>query len=191
MKLRPILAALAATTLLTALCAQTAIAPPAPPRARVSPHETVSLRVDSNRVTLIYGRPYSKDPKSGAVRKIWGELVPFGKVWRTGADEATTLITQQAIDVGGTVIPAGVYTLFTEPAADGTAKLLVNKQVGQWGADPYDAKQEFARIDLKKDTLATQLDQFVMALEKDPTGGSVLKLAWENTQFSVNYTVKK
>ena len=191
MKLRPILAALAATTLLTALCAQTAIAPPAAPRVRISPHKVISLKVDGNRVTIIYGRPYSKDPKSGVIRKIWGTLVPYGKVWRTGSDEATTLISQQAIDLGGTTIPAGTYTLFTEPAADGTAKLLVNKQVGQWGADPYEAKQEFARIDLKKDTLATQLDQFVMALEKDPTGGSVLKLAWENTQFSVNYTVKK
>jgi hypothetical protein len=195
MKLRLFTAALVAATAFASLPAQTptvaTVAAPAAARVRVSPHETLSLKVDGNRVTLIYGRPYSKDPKSGAIRKIWGELVPFGKVWRTGSDEATTLITQQAIDLGGTVVPAGVYTLFTVPAADGTAQLLVNKQVGQWGVDPYDEKQEFARIALKQDTLATQLDQFTMALEKNPAGGAVLKLAWENTQFSVNYTVKK
>ena len=201
MKLRLFATALAATALFSPLFAQLPPAPqpaagptiaaPAAPRARISPHETISLKVDGNRVTLIYGRPYSKDPKTGAIRKIWGELVPYGKVWRTGSDEATTLITQQAIDLGGTVVPAGVYTLFTVPAADGTAQLLVNRQVGQWGVDPYDEKQEFARISLKKDTLTTQLDQFTLALEKNPAGGSVLKMAWENTQFSVNYTVKK
>jgi hypothetical protein len=198
MKLRLALALLAASVS-TALFAQTtatplpttSIAPPAAPRARVSPHETISLKVDGNRVTIIYGRPYSKDPKTGALRKIWGELVPYGKVWRTGSDEATTLITQQAIDLGGTTVPAGTYTLFTVPQADGSAKLIINKETGQWGVDPYHEANELARVDLKKDTLGTQLDQFVMALEKNPAGGAVLKLAWENTQYSVSYTVKK
>ncbi|MDI1335467.1 MAG: DUF2911 domain-containing protein [Lacunisphaera sp.] len=202
MKSRVLLAAVAGATLFTSLCAQpaaaapvpppaTTVAPPATARARVSPHEIISLKVDGNRVTLIYGRPYSKDPKSGEIRKIWGTLVPYGKVWRTGSDEATTLITQQAIDLGGTVVPAGTYTLFTVPLADGSAKLVVNKESGQWGVDPYHEANELARIDLKKDPLNTSLDQFVMALEKNPAGGAVLKLAWETTQYSVSYTVKK
>src|SRR5258707_538697 len=109
-------------------------------RARVSPHETISSVIDGNRVTLVYGRPYSKDPKSAEIRKIWGGLVPYGKVWRTGADEATLFITQKPIVMGGTTIPAGAYTLFTLPAEDGTAKLIVNKQLGQWGLQ-YDEKQ--------------------------------------------------
>jgi len=75
-----------------------------------SPHETTSAVIDGNRVTITYGRPYTKDPKTGEARKIWGELVPYGKVWRTGSDEATILITQNPIVVGGTTIPAGVYT---------------------------------------------------------------------------------
>jgi len=58
-------------------------------RQRISPHETISSTIDGDKVTIVYGRPYSKDPKTGEVRKIWGKLVPFGKVWRTGADEAT------------------------------------------------------------------------------------------------------
>lgn len=198
MKIRLALALLAASTS-AALFAQTpatpapaaTIAPPAAPRARVSPHEVISLKVDGNRVTIIYGRPYSKDPKTSAIRKIWGELVPYGKVWRTGSDEATTLITQQAIDLGGTTVPAGIYTLFTVPQADGTAKLVINKETGQWGVDPYHEANEFARVDLKKDTLNASLDQFVMALEKNPAGGSILKMAWETTQFSVPFTVKK
>src|SRR5690242_794256 len=103
---------------------------------RVSPHETVSAVIDGTRVTVTYGRPYTKDPKTGEARKIWGGLVPFGKVWRTGADEATTLIAQKPITIGGTAVPAGAYTLFTLPAEDGSAKLIVNKQVGQWGIGP-------------------------------------------------------
>ena len=108
----------------------------------VSPHETISQVFDgarNNRVMIIYGRPYSKDPKSGEVRKIWGGLVPYGKVWRTGSDEATLLITQKPIVIGETTIPAGAYTLFTLPQEDGTAKLIINKQVGQWGLS-YDEK---------------------------------------------------
>ena len=64
-------------------------------KPRVSPHETITADIDGATVTIVYGRPYTKDPKSGAPRKIWGELVPFGKVWRTGADEATLLTTTQ------------------------------------------------------------------------------------------------
>jgi hypothetical protein len=156
---------------------------------RVSPHETTGAVVDGNRVTVTYGRPYTKDPKSGEARKIWGGLVPFGKVWRTGADEATILITQKSITLGGTVVPAGAYTLFTLPAEDGSAKLIINKQIGQWGVGPgsYDEKQDLARVDLKKETLEKPVDQFTISVSK--TGE--LKLAWENTAYSASFTTQK
>ena len=162
----------------------------------VSPHETISQVFDgarNNRVMITYGRPYSKDPKSGEVRKIWGGLVPYGKVWRTGSDEATLLITQKPIVIGETTIPAGAYTLFTLPQEDGTAKLIINKQVGQWGVGPgsYDEKQDLARVDLKKDAVETAVDQFTMAVEKNPSGGGVLKMMWEKTQYSVAFTIAK
>lgn len=159
----------------------------------VSPHETTSQVFDgsrNNRVTIVYGRPYSKDPKSGEVRKIWGGLVPYGKVWRTGSDEATLLAIQKPITIGETTIPAGAYTLFTLPQEDGTAKLIINKQVGQWGLS-YDEKQDLVRVDLKKDALETAVDQFTMAVEKNPSGGGMLKMMWENTQYSVAFTVQK
>ena len=159
-------------------------------RARVSPHETTSSQIDGNRVTLVYGRPYTKDPRTGEARKIWGGLVPFGKVWRTGADEATLLITQMPIVMGGTTIPAGAYTLFTLPADGDSAKLIISKQLGQWGLT-YDEKQDLARVDLKKGTPEKPVDQFTMAVAKDPAGGGLLKLTWENTEFSVSFTVQK
>src|SRR5256885_1229582 len=94
-------------------------------KPRVSPHETITGDIDGATVTIVYGRPYTKDPKTGAPRKIWGELVPFGKVWRTGADEATLLTTTQPLDIGGTSVPAGTYSLYTQPEANGSAKLII------------------------------------------------------------------
>ncbi len=160
---------------------------------RNSPHETVGTVIDGSRVTITYGRPYSKSPKSEEVRKIWGALVPFGKVWRTGADEATTLITQKPLMFGETVVPAGAYTLWTLPVEDGSAKLIINKQIGQWGAGPgiYDEKNDVARIDLKKDALEKSVDQFTMSVGKGATGGGIIKLSWENIQYSATFTVQK
>src|SRR5262245_44842533 len=99
-----------------ALAAAVVITPATAQQKRVSPHETVSAVIAGNRVTITYGRPFSKDPKSDKIRKIWGELVPYGKAWRTGADEATTMIIQQDIMIGDTTVPAGAYTLYTVPA---------------------------------------------------------------------------
>lgn len=160
---------------------------------RVSPHETIHAVIADNQLTVVYGRPYTKSPKTGEPRKIWGKVVPYGKIWRTGADEATVFTTQKPIAFGDTTVPAGSYTLWTLPNADGTAKLIINKQTGQWGVGPgsYDEKQDLARIDLKKEALTTPVDQFTIAVEQNPAGGGVLKLSWENTQYSAPFTVAK
>lgn len=158
-----------------------------------SPHETTSAVIEGNRVTITYGRPFTKDPKTGEARKIWGGLVASGKIWRTGSDEATILITQKPIVIGETTVAAGAYTLWTLPNEDGSAKLIVNKQIGQWGAGPgiYDEKQDVVRVDLKKEALEKSVDQFTMAVAKNPTGGGLIKLMWENTQYSAAFIVAK
>jgi len=158
-----------------------------------SPHETTSAVVEGSRVTITYGRPFTKDPRSGEPRKIWGGLVPYGKVWRTGSDEATTLITQKPLMFGDTAVPAGAYTLWTLPADDGSAKLIINKQIGQWGVGPgsYDESNDLARIDLTKAALDAPVDQFTMSVSKNPSGGGLLKMSWENTQYSTTFTVQK
>ena len=158
-----------------------------------SPHETFSKVIDGNRVTIVYGRPYSKDYRNGDIRKIWGTLVPWGKVWRTGSDEATLLITQKPIKFGDLVVPAGAYTLFSLPMEDGTNKLIVNKQIGQWGLE-YHEDQDLGRADMKKSDLDPQVDQFTMAIEKNPdaaAGGGLLELKWEKTQYSIGFTLVK
>jgi hypothetical protein len=164
-------------------------------RQRISPHETVTATIDGDEIKLVYGRPYTKDPKSGEKRKIWGKLVPFGKVWRTGADEATLLTTASPLEIGATSLPAGTYSIFTVPAeGDETAKLIINKKTGQWGIPYNEASEkanELARVDLKKTALDKTVDQFTMAIEPQTGGGGELKMTWENTQYSIPFTVKK
>ncbi len=155
-----------------------------------SPHETTSAVVDGNRVTITYGRPYTKQPKTGEVRKIWGGLVPYGAAWRLGSDEATLLVTQQPITLGGSDLPAGAYTLYMVPSEEGTSKLAVSKRIGQWGV-PVDEKNDLARVDLAKGATKAPVDQFTMAVQKNPAGGGLIKLSWENAEYSVPFTVKK
>ena len=94
-----------------------------------------------------------------------------------GADEATLLTTDKDITIGGTAVAAGSYSLFLLPEGTG-AKLVVNKQTGQWGTK-YDEKQDLVRIDLKKEAGPKPVDQFTIAV-----GGSTLKLMWEDVQYS-------
>ncbi|MEN3370622.1 MAG: hypothetical protein V7609_2765 [Verrucomicrobiota bacterium] len=153
-------------------------------KPRVSPQETVNATVGDAKITIVYGRPYTKDPKSGEKRKIWGGLVPFGKVWRMGANEATSLTSDKDISIGGTAIAAGSYSLYLWPEESG-AKLIVNKQTGQWGTK-YDESQDLVRIDLKKGPLDKPVDQFTIAIDN-----GVLKLMWEDVQYSAPIAGKK
>jgi hypothetical protein len=157
---------------------------------RLSPHETISAVIDGNRVTITYGRPYTKNSRTGEVRKIWGGLVPYGKPWRMGADEATLLVTQAPIEMGGKTIPAGAYTLYMVPAENGASQLAISTRIGGWGI-PVDQSHDLARVDLKQEALDKPVDQFTMAVAKNSAGGGMLKLMWEDTQFSVPFTVQK
>jgi hypothetical protein len=157
-------------------------------KPRVSPHDTVNATVGDAKITIAYGRPYTKDPKSGEKRKIWGALVPYSKVWRMGANEATLLTTDKEISIGGSAIAPGTYSLFLQPE-EGGAKLIVNKQTGQWGTK-YDQAQDLVRVDLMKQPLDTPVEQFTIAVDKTGDGG-LLKLMWENVAYSAPIAVKK
>jgi hypothetical protein len=180
---------LLSTLIITAVALISAL-PVMAQQKRLSPHETITAVIASNRVTVTYGRPYTKNPRSGEVRKIWGGLVPYGEPWRMGADEATLLITQQPIEMGGKTIPAGAYTLYMMPQENGASQLAISTRLGGWGI-PVDTTHDLARVDLTKAVLDKPVDQFTMAVAKDSSGGGVLKLMWENTQFSVPFTVQK
>jgi Protein of unknown function (DUF2911) len=149
---------------------------------RVSPHETTQLTLKGKKITVTYGRPYMKG------RKIMGALVPFGQVWRTGADEATVLKTDADLTIGSLAVPKGSYAIFTLPSETGW-KLIVNKVADQMGAFKYDEKQDLGRVDMKVGKTSAPVEQFTIKLAKSGAGG-VIKMEWENTSASVNFRVK-
>jgi hypothetical protein len=177
------------STLLVTTVAMLCALPAMAQRQRVSPHETISAVIDGNRVTITYGRPYTKDPRAGTPRNIWGGLVPYGQPWRMGADEATILLTQKGLEIGGKTIPAGAYTLYMMPEENGASKLVFSSALGGWGI-PVDTKHDVAQVDLTKESLDAPVDQFTMAVSRNSSGGGVIKLSWENTAYSVPFTIQ-
>jgi len=138
---------------------------------------------DGKMLTIDYSSPRMRG------RKIYGGLVPYGQVWRVGANEATTFVTNTDLVVGGTVVPAGSYTLFALPNADNW-KLIISKKTGEWGI-PYPGESfDFARIDMKLSTLPSPLEDFTIGLVATPAG-CTLNLDWETTRASVDITEKK
>ncbi|HEY6273328.1 MAG TPA: DUF2911 domain-containing protein [Terriglobales bacterium] len=144
---------------------------------RSSPPATTECSIKGKKVTISYSQPSMKG------RKIVGELVPYGKVWRTGANEATTLTTAIDLDIGGAKVPAGTYTLYTLPAPDNW-KLIINKQTGQWGT-VYNQDQDLARVDMKKEEIVVPVETFTMSLDQDDNSSADLVLEWEKTRLKV------
>jgi hypothetical protein len=174
-----------------ALIAAAAALPLTAQQSRKSPHETISTvigdRSTGYRITIVYGRPYTKDPNTGAPRKIWGGLVPWDQAYRLGADEASILINEKSVIVGGVTVPAGAHTLYMVPSESGASKLAISTDVGGWG-DPVDEAHDLARVDLTKGALDTPVDQLTLSIDKDKIGGGALRIAWENTQFTVAFS---
>ena len=149
---------------------------------RPSPPGTAEVTLKGKKVRIDYSRPFMKG------RKIMGELVPYGKVWRTGANEATTLTTEADLNIGGTNVPAGTYTLFTLPS-EGTWKLIINRQTGQSGLD-YDEKQDLARVDMSKSQTKQPVEQFTISFDTKGDNSADLVLEWENTRLTVPVKVQ-
>jgi hypothetical protein len=142
-----------------------------------SPPATAEVTLKGKQITIKYSRPSMRG------RKIMGDLVPYGKVWRTGANDATALTTPIELNIGGANVPAGQYTIFTLPSPD-TWKLIVNKQTGQWGLE-YHEDRDLARIDMQKLQLSKPVEQFTISFQKKSEDSANLILEWETTKLSV------
>lgn len=150
---------------------------------RPSPPAKATLDLGGGQsVTVDYSSPRAKG------RKIYGDVVPFGKVWRTGANEATTLTTTAAITIGGTDIPSGTYTIFTIPEQSKWT-LIVSKKTGEWGTDYPGASQDLARIDMKVSPLPSPVENFTISFDKSGMGGT-MNIDWESTRASVAVSKK-
>jgi hypothetical protein len=147
----------------------------------VSPRDSVELTVNGKKISINYGRPSARG------RKIMGGVVPYHKVWRTGANEATKFVTQADLELGGIEIPQGSYTLYTLPS-ETEWKLIINKQFGQWGT-VYDAQQDLARLKLDKKRLTNPVEKLTLSLDRVSNGSGLLKIEWEYTSLSVAFKV--
>jgi len=148
----------------------------------LSPRDSAVADVGGAHLAVDYGRPFARG------RRVMGEVVPWGEVWRTGANAATGFTTTRDLEIGGVTVPAGSYTLWTLPSQQGW-KLIVNRQTGQWGTE-YHQEQDLARIDMQTRRLDAPVEQFTIRIEPTGANAGVLRLAWDDTEAFVPIRVK-
>ena len=146
------------------------------PLGQLSPRDTARATVGGAEVWVDYGRPQKRG------REIFGNVVQWNSVWRTGANSATQFNTAADLVIGGAAVPAGKYTLWTLPTPSGW-KLIINKQTGQWGTE-YHAEQDLVRVDTKVESLAAPVEELVIRFEPE-VAGTTLTISWDKTKVSV------
>lgn len=138
---------------------------------------------DGKTITVDYSSPRAKG------RKIFGGLVPFGEVWRTGANDATSFVTTADLTVDGKNVPAGSYTIFTVPTADKWT-LIVNKKTGEWGIPYKWESDELLRGDMSVSKTSAPVENFTISFH-EMGSGCHLYMDWENTRATVEISEKK
>lgn len=152
-------------------------------KAPASPPEKATCDLGGGKtITTDYSSPRLRG------RKMIGDHDPYGQVWRTGANQATTFVTTVDLDVGGTTVPAGSYTIFTLPEPDKWT-LIINKKTGEWGIPYKYESDELARIPMKVSTLPSKVEDFTIAYDKTGTG-CTMRLDWDMTRASVDISAK-
>jgi ABC-type phosphate transport system substrate-binding protein len=146
--------------------------------SRPSPPAKAQCKLaDGKTITIDYSSPRAKG------RKIFGGLVPYGQVWRAGANEATSFVTTSDITVGEKAVPAGTYTLFAVPAEDKWT-LVISKKTGEWGTAYPGPDNDLARIDMKVSKTSAPVEDFTIAFDQS-AGACTLRMEWESTRASV------
>jgi len=148
--------------------------PPAQPGAPLpSPAATASVTVAGGTIDIHYNTPHMRG------RKIMGELVPYGKIWRTGANPATTIITSVPLKFGSLLVPAGTHTIYSLPSVTEWL-LIINNQTGQWGT-VYDAAKDLGRVPMLAKPLATPQEEMTLTFENTTPTTTELHIRWETT----------
>jgi Protein of unknown function (DUF2911) len=147
--------------------------------SRPSPPAKAECKLAGGKtVTIDYSSPRAKG------RKIFGALVPYGQIWRAGANESTTFVVGSDVTVGGKPVPAGNYTIFTIPGEDKWT-LVISKKTGEWGTAYPGPDNDLARIDMKVKKLSAPVENFTITFDQ-AGGGCALKMEWETTEASVD-----
>jgi hypothetical protein len=161
-----------------ALAVWTSVEAQAPPATgRVSPRAELSAVVDGVEISMEYGRPSKRG------RVIWGTLVPWTKWWMPGADESTSFVTSGALQVGDLLVPAGKYTIYTQPGPD-LFTLIVNRQTGQFHT-LYRQNMDLGRVPMTLTWLPEVVEQMTFTITPSPAAGGVLALSWDDRAYSV------
>ncbi len=148
----------------------------------LSPRDTVQATVGGAALLVDYSRPAARG------REILGNVVPFGQVWRTGANTATHFTTSRDLMIGGAQVPAGTYTLWTLPTESG-AHLILNRQTGQWGTE-YNASQDLVRIPLEVQQARTPVERLTITVEPGSGGAGALVISWHTFVWRVPVTAR-
>ena len=149
-----------------------------------SPDASAEVALKGKSIHIKYASPQMRG------RVIMGELVPYGQVWRTGANSATSLTTDTELKIGDLTVPAGSYTLFTVPAAPGTPwQLIINKQTGQWGTE-YDATQDLGRVELDAGKAEAPVETMTITLKAAGDAKGTLTIAWDKLSASAPFTAQ-
>jgi len=138
---------------------------------------------DGKTITVDYSSPRMKG------RKIFGDLVPYGQVWRTGANEATSLVTTANTKAGNQTIPAGNYTIFTIPNQDKWT-LIINKKTGEWGIPYKYESDELGRVDMKVSQTPSMAENFTISFDQ-MANSCTMDISWENTKASIAFSETK
>jgi len=155
----------------------------AAPKKLLSPPAKADVILPDATITVDYSAPSMRG------RAIFGGLVPYGEVWRTGANAATTLRTTGNLQIGDLKVPAGTYTLYSLPTADGFT-LIVNKQTGQWGT-VYDKAQDLGRVAMSTGSNAVPVETMAIDFEKTMGDTAELHVKWAGVDASVLITAMK
>jgi hypothetical protein len=150
-------------------------------QGRLSPHESVTGNVDGAELTIVYGRPSMRG------RTIFGSLVPYGRVWCPGADEATTLSSTRDLRLGNLRVPAGPHTIWMLPTAD-LWTLVVSRESSGFHTQ-YRPSQDLGREPVQKRDLSTPVEVLTFAIVQDPSGGGSIVMSWEKTEISARFSV--
>jgi hypothetical protein len=149
---------------------------------RASPHDSVSASIDGADLSITYGRPYMRG------RAIFGALVPYGRVWCPGADEATTLSTSKPLTIGALRLDARQYTLWFLPDAE-RWQLIVSKETGQWHTQ-YRAANDLGRMPVEPQQIDTPVEQLTFSFKKNPAGGGAIVFRWAATEVVIPFAVE-
>ncbi len=154
----------------------------------LSPRDSVRARVGDATISIRYARPGKRG------RVIFGDIVPWDTVWRTGANDATVFTTDRDLEIGGRPIPAGSYTLFTIPSRNG-ATLIINRETMRDGqplaGTDYDPTQDFARIAMTAKTLATPVERLTIEIAPRQGGESILRIAWDTREMTAPIRLRR